>query len=406
MRSMRYATVIILMLVLTACGRRLPDEYFDTDTDFAAEDTATEVAQATEEVTEVVPTAVIDNTAMDSEATEVMDEATDSEATEVVAETNDEPQFELVEVPADPIIALVANADATNGELLFNSGVPCSTCHNVDSEDALVGPGFLNLPMRAEARIEDTVAERYLYNSIIAPNDFIVDGFAGAMPATYPDTYSDEELHDIVAYLMTLGDYPEREPVFMEVPIESDEAAVTQAEPTQVPVEATDSGAETDVVTEDEVPTDADVVFVVVTATPSAATVDDTSTQAEATVEQVDDTNALVLPNFELDLSAVPETIDELARFGNVSSGEDLFTEGLINNNSCATCHSIDRNPTASQTDLSHVAQQDNAPAYIWAAVFSNELHPAFAPQYQQNLSGSDMAHLVAYLMSLNEVGE
>lgn len=388
MQYLRYFLFATSILLISACGRRLPDEYFDTNTDFEGESVVIE-ATATNEIVE--PTAEASpETSATSDATEV----SSSEA-EV-----SEPEIILVEAEADPIIERVANADASNGEALFNAGVPCSTCHRVDSEDMLVGPGFLNLPRRAEMRMGDVVAERYIYDSIIAPNDFIVDGFAAAMPTNYPDTYSDEEIYDIIAYLMTLGDYPEREPVFIEVAVEATDESVEvdTSEQEDAPVIEETAEATTAV----EASSGAEIVYVVVTATPSELgedTSDDPAieeTQGAVSEEATEVAVVLPDPNFDLDLSAVPETINYLAEYGVVSVGEELFTENLVDDMSCQSCH----------TDLSYVSLQDNAPSYIWAAIYSTELHGDLANQYERVLSGADTAHLIAYLMSFNTVGE
>src|SRR5258708_25784585 len=46
-----------------------------------------------------------------------------------------------------------AVGNAANGQQLFNAfqpaaGIACSTCHRVDSEERLVGPGLLNVGIR------------------------------------------------------------------------------------------------------------------------------------------------------------------------------------------------------------------------------------------------------------------
>lgn len=118
-----------------------------------------------------------------------------------------EPTTEQV---ASPIDRLVSVRDAENGAILFemfqaDAGFACSTCHRVDSEAQLIGPGLLNLKDRALDRVEGQSAAEYVYNSIINPNDFIVDGFPEeVMPENWSDIYSDTEIFDIVAYLMTL----------------------------------------------------------------------------------------------------------------------------------------------------------------------------------------------------------
>ncbi len=111
---------------------------------------------------------------------------------------------------SSPIDRLVAVRDPQNGKLLFETfqeaaNYACSTCHSATSEDKLVGPGLLNIKDRAPTRIEGQSAAEYLYNSIIDTNAYIVEGFdAELMPKNWPDIYSNIEIFDIVAYLLTL----------------------------------------------------------------------------------------------------------------------------------------------------------------------------------------------------------
>ncbi len=114
------------------------------------------------------------------------------------------------EVAVSPIDRLVASRDTAEGEVLFNTlqaslGFACSTCHHVDSEQQLIGPGLLNIKDRAVTRVDGQGAAQYLYSSIINPNEYIVDGFTeGVMPANWTDVYTDPEIFSIVAYLLTL----------------------------------------------------------------------------------------------------------------------------------------------------------------------------------------------------------
>lgn len=396
--SMKFIRIItltaILGIVLSGCGRRLSDEYFDTNTDFAdVEDTVEVVVEVPTVEAEVTVEVSTDNTTSD-------------EVTDTVDDVAEEPQFVLVEAPADPIIELVANADPVNGEALFNSGLPCTSCHLVDSEDSLVGPGLLNIPQRAETRIEGEVAERYLYTSIILPNDFIVDGFAGAMPPSYPDSYTEEEIHDIVAYLMTLGAYPEREPQFIEVPVEVsdtvEEETVEEVEATEeVAVIATDVTDESEA-TEEPATDDENVVVIIVTATPiPEVEVEVEATEEPETVEEtVEMVDEAFTPAFDLDYSNVPDTIDSLAEFGSETLGEALFNEGLVFSTSCADCHSLDG---TGESDLSQVGAIDDAASYIWASIYSTEVHPDYALSYSTELTAADTAHLIAYLIEVSE---
>ena len=101
--------------------------------------------------------------------------------------------------------ALVAN-----GEVLFNTfyeevGFACETCHFVDQETMKIGPGLLDISDRAGERVDGQDADTYLHNSIINPNEFIVDTFtANLMPQTYGEILSEDEVDALVAYLMSL----------------------------------------------------------------------------------------------------------------------------------------------------------------------------------------------------------
>lgn len=108
--------------------------------------------------------------------------------------TVDEYQSEFDNLPA---------GDAARGEQIFLAQ-PCKTCHM----DLPVGPAFsgeLPLASVAGTRRSAYPAELYLYESIVAPNAYIVAGFQkDTMPAEYGESLADQELADLVAYLMTL----------------------------------------------------------------------------------------------------------------------------------------------------------------------------------------------------------
>lgn len=102
------------------------------------------------------------------------------------------------------------SASIERGEALFSTfyaqvGFACSTCHRVDSEDALVGPGLKGIATRAATRVEGETASEYLHHSIIDPEAYIVEGYPpGVMPRIYADILSAEEIDDIVNYMLSL----------------------------------------------------------------------------------------------------------------------------------------------------------------------------------------------------------
>lgn len=106
--------------------------------------------------------------------------------------------------------ALLANADPASGQQLSTIN-GCIGCHSLDPAQAVVAPSWYNMANVAIIRNPATEGPAaYLYHSIVAPNDYIVQGYnAGIMPQTYDQTLSDEQMADIVAYLLTLrGDAP------------------------------------------------------------------------------------------------------------------------------------------------------------------------------------------------------
>jgi hypothetical protein len=57
---------------------------------------------------------------------------------------------------------------------------------------------------RAGTREEGLDSRGYLQHSIIKPSEYVVDGFVDQMPATFGSSLSDEELENVIAYLLTL----------------------------------------------------------------------------------------------------------------------------------------------------------------------------------------------------------
>ena len=123
------------------------------------------------------------------------------------------PTPEPTAAPAlSPIDRMVAARDAENGALLFQTfqeaaltGYSCANCHSPDSDEQLVGPGLVNIAQTAATRVESQSAAEYLYNSIVNPNDYLVEGFeADLMPLNWAEIYTNLEIFDLVAYLLTL----------------------------------------------------------------------------------------------------------------------------------------------------------------------------------------------------------
>jgi cytochrome c oxidase subunit 2 len=113
--------------------------------------------------------------------------------------------------PAGPALSsLPAQGDPAAGAAIFQAGVlgsdlvACSACHAVEGAK-LSGPSLKNIASVAGARVSGQTAEAYLFNAIVYPNAYIVEGYAaGLMPANYGLKLTPQQLRDLINYLLTL----------------------------------------------------------------------------------------------------------------------------------------------------------------------------------------------------------
>ena len=98
--------------------------------------------------------------------------------------------------------------DPARGESLFNGQakepVQCAACHSLTAGETRVGPSLAGIAATAAARADGLSAEDYIYRSILNPNEYVVDGFhSDIMPAIYTRQLTDQEIADLIAFLMT-----------------------------------------------------------------------------------------------------------------------------------------------------------------------------------------------------------
>lgn len=185
--------------------------------DAEAEDHDEDAASGEEPVEE--PTA--EETVMEEPAAEDGDEEETDEqaATEADAEdTEADDQAPAAEEPAAdesaaeeaPVEEAALVGDPANGAVLFNQMITevsfaCGTCHRVDSDLQLIGPGLLGIAARAAERDPEATPEEYVYTSIVNPDAYVVEGFsADLMPETYTEIFTPQEIADLVAYALSL----------------------------------------------------------------------------------------------------------------------------------------------------------------------------------------------------------
>ena len=115
----------------------------------------------------------------------------------------------FAEAPDPAVVTPVAveslpPGNAANGETIFRGEAACSACHSLEPGAQGVGPSLAGIASRAETIKPDTTAEAYILESIIDPDAHIVEGFnGGIMPPNFGQRLSEQQLADLVAFLMT-----------------------------------------------------------------------------------------------------------------------------------------------------------------------------------------------------------
>lgn len=206
MKRQSLAVVLLLLVAATAsaCGTMAAPPPLVTDVPLSQAD-----QDATSDAVALLPTATTPPTETPLPPT----------ATSAPATPTPEPATPTPEPEAQDQITTLVNllGDPAQGEQLFAQaydeagGQACTSCHYVEQvgEDAppLSGPNQWGIANRAGDRVEGESAAAYIYNSIINPNDYIVEGYvANVMPGIYGDLFTTDELYHITAYLLTLDE--------------------------------------------------------------------------------------------------------------------------------------------------------------------------------------------------------
>ena len=100
--------------------------------------------------------------------------------------------------------------DPEKGKTLFNQAIVreapgCVTCHSIDPGVIILGPSLAGIGTRADQRIAEKTAVDYLRECITNPNAYLVEGFPeGVMFQKFKDVLTEDEIDNLVAYLLTL----------------------------------------------------------------------------------------------------------------------------------------------------------------------------------------------------------
>lgn len=109
----------------------------------------------------------------------------------------------------EKIVAELPMGDPAKGAQLFTSQA-CVGCHSQEKDKRLVGPSFYGLYTRAGTRTPPETAKAYLYESIVAPNKYVVETFQpNLMPMTFATTLDPQQMADLLAWIETTHNQPD-----------------------------------------------------------------------------------------------------------------------------------------------------------------------------------------------------
>ena len=101
----------------------------------------------------------------------------------------------------EKIVAALPKGDAAKGAPLFTS-LGCVGCHSQEKDKRLVGPSFYGVFTRAATRTPPESAKAYIYESIVAPNDHVVETFQpNLMPQTFSTQLDPQQMADLLAWI-------------------------------------------------------------------------------------------------------------------------------------------------------------------------------------------------------------
>lgn len=104
--------------------------------------------------------------------------------------------------PETAILAGVPPEARAGAEVFSRNG--CGACHAVQGDARLTGPSLAGIGERGATRKPGTSAEDYIRESIRNPTAFVVEGFQPVMPPFSPAQIPDEQLNQLIQYLLIL----------------------------------------------------------------------------------------------------------------------------------------------------------------------------------------------------------
>ncbi len=81
----------------------------------------------------------------------------------------------------------------------------CASCHDMTPGVIVAGPSLSGIGRRASERVAGMDATTCLKRSLIAPGEYVVEGYPDLMPSTFSEVLRQEQREANIAYLQTLG---------------------------------------------------------------------------------------------------------------------------------------------------------------------------------------------------------
>jgi mono/diheme cytochrome c family protein len=106
---------------------------------------------------------------------------------------------------AEPTSVALAGNPKAGARLFYSTTANCSSCHSVEDFQTVVGPSLKGIAMRAAYKRDDLSAADYIRGVIRNPATALLPNpVRGIMPITYAEKLTDQQIEDLVAYLLTL----------------------------------------------------------------------------------------------------------------------------------------------------------------------------------------------------------